>query len=324
MSRSYGSCWRNVNVSVNRYSASSYTRLTRITTAAHSRVPKERYNVDAFYQQGTTHPNNLAADGAHFLEQDVSSFDAPFFSITAEEAKAMDPQARLLLECSYDALENAGLSVESIADTDTGCYVGCFNRDYHELLMSDAEDSPKYSGTGTGFSLLSNRLSWYYNLKGPSVSEDTACSSSLVALDLAYKSLLRGESKMAMVCGANLMLSPNIGLWLSKLNMLSSEGTSRSFAEGVDGYGRGEGIATVILKPLADAIRDGDTVRAVVRGTGVNQDGKSRAIVLLLACSGTSEVLQSDHLYRTHQRHNRAEFPSPIGTNRDDLQGSGP
>ena len=248
-------------------------------------MPKERYNVDAFHRQGATHSNNLAADGGHYLEQDIESFDAPFFNITAEEAKAMDPQQRMLLECSYEALENAGLGVESVANTDTGCYVGCFNKDYHELLMADAECSPKYSGTGTGFSLLSNRLSWYYDLRGPSVSLDTACSSSLVALDSAYKSLLRRESKMAMVCGANLMLSPNIGLWLSKLNMLSPEGVSRSFAEGANGYGRGEGIATVILKPLADAIRDGDTIRAVIKGTGVNQDGLSLSIALLLAFS---------------------------------------
>lgn len=262
-----------------------------ISTAAHSKVPEERYNIDAFHQPGATHSNNLAADGGHYLEQDVKSFDAPFFNITTKEAKAMDPQARMLLECSYEALENAGLSLESVGGSDTGCYVGCFNRDYHELLVADAEDSPEYSGTGTGFSLLANRLSWFYDLKGPSESEDTACSSSLVALDSACKSLLRGESKMAMVCGANLMLSPNMGLWLSKLNMLSSEGLSRSFGEGVSGYGRGEGIATVILKPLADALRDGDTIRAVINGTGVNQDGSSSSIALWLAPCGKSEHL---------------------------------
>jgi acyl transferase domain-containing protein len=290
------------------------------STAAHSKVPKERYNVDAFHQKGATHSNNLAADGGHYLEQDSRCFDAPFFNITADEAKAMDPQARMLLECSYEALENAGLSVESIANTDTGCYVGCFNKDYHELLMADAEYSPKYSGTGTAFSLLSNRLSWYYDLKGPSVSEDTACSSSLVALDSAYKSLLRGESKMAMVCGANLMLSPNMGLWLSKLNMLSSEGVSRSFAEGVDGYGRGEGIATVILKPLADALRDGDTIRAVIKGTGVNQDGLSLSIALLLASSGEQIYFDLTVCYRSHQGYHRTQLRSATGTHRDDLR----
>lgn len=246
-----------------------------VSVAAHSRVPKGRYNVDAFHQRGATHPDNLAADGAHFLDQDPATFDAPFFGITADEAKAMDPQARMLLECSYEALENAGLSVDGVAGTETGCYVGCFTRDYHEMLMGDAECSPRYPVTGTGLSLLSNRLSWYYDLRGPSLSLDTACSSSLVGLHLACQSLKLGESKMAMVCGANLLLAPSFGLWLSKLNMLSSEGLSRSFGEDVSGYGRGEGIATVILKPFADAVRDGDTIRAVIKGTGVNQDGTS-------------------------------------------------
>jgi zearalenone synthase (highly reducing iterative type I polyketide synthase) len=295
-----------------------------MSTAAHSKVPKERYNVDAFHQQGATHSNNLSADGGHYLEQDIKSFDAPFFNITTKEAKAMDPQARMLLECSYEAWENAGLSLESIRGSDTGCYVGCFNRDYHELLVADAENSPEYSVTGTGFSLLSNRLSWYYDLKGPSKSEDTACSSSLVALDSAYKSLLRGESKMAMVCGANLMLSPNVGLWLSKLNMLSSEGLSRSFAEGVNGYGRGEGIATVILKPLADALRDGDTIRAVINGTGVNQDGSSSSITLLLASSGVLMYFGLTIRHRSHQRYHRAQLSSAIGSHRVHLQRSGP
>jgi acyl transferase domain-containing protein len=244
-------------------------------TAAYSKVPKDRYNVDAFHQQGATNPNNLATDGAHFLEQDVKSFDAQFFGITAEDAEAMDPQSRMLLECSYEALQNAGESLESVSGTDTGCFVGCFTNDYRDLLVSDMIASPKYSGIGTGFSMLASRLSWYYNLNGPSMSQDTACSSSLVALHSACMSLRTGESKMAMVCGANLILSPNFSIWLSKLNMLSSEGLSRSFAEGVDGYSRGEGIAAVILKPLADALRDGDTIRAVIKGTGVNQDGLS-------------------------------------------------
>jgi acyl transferase domain-containing protein len=252
-------------------------------TAAYSKVPKERYNVDAFHQQGATHPNNLASEGAHFLEQDVKSFDAPFFGIAAEIAEAMEPQGRMLLECSYEALENAGKSLESVSGTDTGCFVGCFSNDYRDLLVSDMAASPKYSGIGTGLSMLANRLSWFYNLNGPSMSQDTACSSSLVALHSACMSLRTGESKMAMVCGANLILSPDFGTWLSKLNMMSSKGLSQSFAEGVDGYGRGEGIATVILKPLADALRDGDTIRAVIKGTGVNQDGLSWSLATLPA-----------------------------------------
>ncbi|KAL1582008.1 hypothetical protein WHR41_09313 [Cladosporium halotolerans] len=249
-------------------------------SAAHSKIPDTRYNVDAFHRLGATHPDNVAADGAHLLEQDVSAFDAPFFGITTEEAKAIDPQARMLLECSYEALENAGLKVESISGSDTGCYVGSFDLDYHQMLMGDFENAPRYSGTGTAFSLLSNRLSWFYNLKGPSLSLDTACSSSLVGLHLACQSLSTGESSMAMVCGAKLLLAPHLSLWLSGLSMLSSDGKSRSFAEDATGYGRGEGIVTIILKPLADALRDNDPIRAVIKGTGVNQDGRTKGITV--------------------------------------------
>lgn len=241
--------------------------------AAYSKVPAERFNVHAFHQKGVSHLNNLAYEGAHFLAQDPFEFDAPFFSITAEEAKAMDPSARMLLECTYEALQNAGIPVRSVAGTKTGCYVGCFTQDMHDLLNGDPESAPMYAGTGTGFSLFSNRISWYYDFKGPSLTLDTACSSSLVGLHLACQSLKSNETNMALVSGANLILAPNLPLWLSNLNMLSPEGKSRSFAEDVKGYGRGEGVASVVLKRMADAVRDGDSIRAVIRGTGVNQDG---------------------------------------------------
>lgn len=192
----------------------------------------------------------------------------------------MDPAARMLLEVTYEGLENAGLPVESLAGSDTSCYVGCFTKDYHEMLMRDAEAAPMYSITGTGVSLFSNRISWFYDFRGPSMTLDTACSSSLVGLHLACQGLRAGESKVAVVCGANIMLSPDMGLWLSNLHMASKDGLSRSFAEGVTGYGRGEGIAAVILKPLEDALRDGDTIRSVIRGTGVNQDGHTAGITL--------------------------------------------
>jgi zearalenone synthase (highly reducing iterative type I polyketide synthase) len=192
----------------------------------------------------------------------------------------MDPTARMLLEVTYEALENAGLPIERLTGSDTSCYVGCFTRDYHEMLMRDAETAPLYAGTGTGFSLLSNRVSWFYDLRGPSMTLDTACSSSLVGLHLACQGLRSGESKVALVSGANLILSPDLGMWLANLRMTSTDGLSRSFADGVTGYGRGEGIATLVLKPMGDALRDGDPIRAVIRGTGVNQDGHTTGITV--------------------------------------------
>jgi acyl transferase domain-containing protein len=187
----------------------------------------------------------------------------------------MDPSARLLLQSSYEALENAGIPQESVKKSNTGCYVGCFTDDWKHLQTMDSEHAPMHSGTGTGFSLLAARISHYYDIRGPSVTVDTACSSSLVALNLACQSLKSGESDMALVCGVNLILAPNVALWYSSLRMLSPDGVSRSFAHDAKGYGRGEGVAAIVLKPLSRALRDGDTIRAVIKGTLVNQDGRS-------------------------------------------------
>jgi acyl transferase domain-containing protein len=192
----------------------------------------------------------------------------------------MDPQQRLLLEVSYEAFENAGLPIEKLAGSDTGCFVGCFTKDYSEMIVRDSETSPMYAATGTSASILSNRISWFYDLKGPSLTLDTACSSSLVGVHLACQSLHSGESRMTVVGGSNLMLSPDLNMWLSNLHMLAPDGLSKAFDDRADGYGRGEGVAAIILKPLTEAIRDRNTIRAVIRGTGVNQDGKTPGITL--------------------------------------------
>ncbi|KAJ5389914.1 polyketide synthase [Penicillium cataractarum] len=248
--------------------------------AAARTVPQDRYNVDAFHHPASEKLNTLSTRNGHFLDEDVAAFDAPFFSITAQEATAMDPTARLLLEVTYEAMEAAGLPMESLVGSQTSCHVGCFTRDYHEMLMRDAETAPMYAGTGTGFSLLANRISWFYDLRGASMTLDTACSSSLVGLHFACQGLRNGEATTAIVCGSNLILSPDLAMWLANLRMTSTDGLSRSFAEGVTGYGRGEGIATLILKPARDALRDGDPIRAIIRGTGANQDGHTTGITV--------------------------------------------
>ncbi|KAH8703111.1 hypothetical protein BGW36DRAFT_422685 [Talaromyces proteolyticus] len=259
--------------------AANFWELLRSKKSAFSKPPSSRYNADAFH-----HPsdklNTLNAPGGHFIEHDLAAFDAPFFNITAQEAMAMDPTARMLLEVTYEALENGGFPIENLQGSATSCYVGCFTRDFHEMLMRDPETSPQYAGTGTGFSLLSNRVSWFYDFRGPSLTLDTACSSSLVGMHLACQSLRDGEAKMAVVCGANLILSPDLAMWLGNLHMTSKDGLSRSFADEVTGYGRGEGIAALILKPLKDALVDGDSIRAIIRSTGVNQDGHTAGITL--------------------------------------------
>ncbi|KAH7305246.1 hypothetical protein B0I35DRAFT_362380 [Stachybotrys elegans] len=247
--------------------------------SCYSKVPKERFNMDAFrhpsHKMGTAAP-----EGAHFLTQNVAEFDAPFFGISPSDAKAMDPQQRLLLEVVYESLENAGLPMESLAGSNTSCHVGCFTRDWSDLMMRDPEAAPSYVPTGIGAAMLSNRVSWFFDWHGPSMTLDTACSSSLVALDLACQALWSGNANVAVAAGTNLLLTPDFFMWLSNMNFLSKHGKSKAFDIDANGYGRGEGFGAVILKPLSAAIEDGDCIRAVIRGIGTNQDGHTSGITL--------------------------------------------
>ena len=218
--------------------------------------------------------------GGHFLKQDIAAFDAPFFSISPAEAKSMDPMQRILLEVIYEAMENAGIPMSNFTGSSTSCYVGCFTDDYDGLLKRDMELSPKYHSVGTPPAILSNRVSFFFNLKGPSMTIDTACSSSLVAVHLACQSLRTSESKVAIVGATNAILNPEINVGMTNMHFLSPDSICYTFDERANGYARGEGMAALILKPLHDAIRDGDTIRAVIRGTAVNQDGKTAGITL--------------------------------------------
>ena len=216
----------------------------------------------------------------HFIKEDLSLFDAPFFSITAKEAAGMDPQQRLMLEVAYEGLENAGITMESLVGTDTACFVGNFTKDFEQFSATDVENMSSYRSTGTGTAMLSNRISWFYDLRGASLTLDTACSSSLVALHLACQALRTGESKMAIAGGSGLDMSPDIMVSMAALNFLSKDGRSHSFDHRANGYARGEGMATVILKPLAEALKNGDTIRGIIRGSGVNQDGHTPGITV--------------------------------------------
>ncbi|KAH9876419.1 hypothetical protein J1614_003550 [Plenodomus biglobosus] len=239
--------------------------------SARTETPQERFNVDAFY-----HP-----DGDRYgTVKDVSLFDAPFFSISPAEAMAMDPMQRLLLEVTYEALENSGTSLASVSGTKTSCYIGCFTKDYEEMQRRDIELAPKYQSTGASQTMLSNRLSYFFNLKGPSVSLDTACSSGLVAVHLACQSLRTGESTMAIAGGSNLILSPDIQIEMSDMHFLGADSISYAFDERANGYARGEGMGAVILKPLDLAIRDNDPIRAVIRGTAASSDGRTPGITM--------------------------------------------
>ena len=239
-----------------------------------------RFDINGFHSPIESQRKTSAPSGAHFLRDDIGLFDAGFFSISPNEAQAMDPQQKIMLEVAYEAFENAGLTLESIAGSNTACHIGNFTTDYREILFRDPESAPSHSVSGSGSELVSNRLSWFFDLRGPSFTLNTACSSSLVALHQSCQSLRTGESDMALVGGSNLLLNPDMFLALSKQQFLAKDGRSKAFDSRGDGYGRGEGFAAVVLKRLDDAVRDLDPIRAVIRGTGVNQDGKTKAIMV--------------------------------------------
>ncbi|EDN95526.1 hypothetical protein SS1G_11404 [Sclerotinia sclerotiorum 1980 UF-70] len=242
-------------------------------------VPKDRWNIDSFYHPSADRHDSMNARGGHFLKEDISLFDAPFFSMPPAEAVCMDPQQRSLLECTYHALENAGMPMASIIGSRTSCYVGSFSREYEAMINRDPQMQAKYVAVGTGTAMLANRLSWFYDLRGSSISLDTACSSSLVALHLAVDNLRSGESNMSIVAGCNLMLNPDTNsIPLSNLGFLGRDSVCYSFDHRANGYARGEGTAVMVLKPIKQALKDNDIIRAVIRNTGTNQDGRTPGI----------------------------------------------
>ncbi|KAJ0418705.1 hypothetical protein BJY00DRAFT_314616 [Aspergillus carlsbadensis] len=262
--------------------------------SAYSSAAK-RWNVDAFHHSKRGRLGTSVARGGHFLEQDLAAFDAAFFNISQNEASSMDPQQRLTLEVSYEAFENAGVPIDKLSNSSTGCYIGGFTSDWREALTRDAEAAPMYTGTGVGSEFLSNRVSWFFNMKGPSLTLNTACSSSLVAFHLACQSLRTRESSMAIAGGVSVHLNPDFFMYLSNQGFLGQEGRSKTFDASGDGYGRGEGCGVVVLKRVEDALRDGDNIRAIVRGTGVNQDGKTKGITL------PNAVAQAELIKSTYQ-----------------------
>ncbi|GLA60098.1 hypothetical protein AtubIFM54640_011529 [Aspergillus tubingensis] len=196
------------------------------------------------------------------------------------DAAAMDPQQRLLLEHTYMALENAGLPLEKIAGTKTSVYTGSFSTDWQQMQYKDAEECKTTTALGTQASCNANRISWFFNLKGNSANIDTACSSSLVCLDLGCRDLQSYSEDMTIVAGSNIILSPDVMQSLSNLNMLSPDGQCYSFDHRANGYSRGEGVGVLILKRVADAIRDNDTIRGIIRSTGCNQDGRTSSLTV--------------------------------------------
>ncbi|WP_394836500.1 SDR family NAD(P)-dependent oxidoreductase [Pendulispora rubella] len=247
-------------------------------------VPADRWDAEAVYDADPDAKEKAYVRHAAFLER-VDGFDAAFFGISPREARHIDPQHRLLLEASWQALENAGVVPESLEGSQTGVFVGIGPGEY-EILQRRASDGEAYALLGTQPSFAAGRLAFTLGLQGPALSVDTACSSSLVALHLACQALRRGECQLALAGGVQVMAAPELFVLLSRTRALAPDGRSKTFSDGADGYGRGEGVVVLTLERLDDARANGRRVLAVVRGSAVNHDGASSGIT---APNGTSQ-----------------------------------
>lgn len=252
-------------------------------------IPPDRFNSAAFY-----HPNGARGgstnvkEGYFITDRNIRHFDAQFFSLPPTEADSMDPQHRHLLEVVYEALEDAGLTIERLQGSNTAVFVGHMSNDYSIVSNRDLDHIPKYNAPGIAPSNASSRVSYFFDWHGPALTIDTACSSSLIALNQAVQVLRGGTSDIAVVAGTNLILDPLPFVSESKIGMLSPTGRSRMWDVDADGYARGDGVAAVIVKRLSSAIRDGDPIDCIVREVGCNHDGRTQGITMP---SGAAQAL---------------------------------
>lgn len=242
-------------------------------------VPADRFDVARFVDPNQHRPGKSYTAAGGFLDN-ISGFDAPFFGLSPREASRMDPQQRLLLEMTREALDDAGVDPATLAGSDCGVYVGVSNGNYGHLQYARAETISAYTMAGAALCNTANRISHLFDLRGPSIAVDTACSSSLVALHQACEQLRTHSSRVTLACGINLLLNPGDFIGFSKASMLSPTGRCRAFSAAADGYVRAEGGGVAVLKRLADAIADGDTVHAVILASGVGADGRTPGLSL--------------------------------------------
>ena len=243
-------------------------------------VPESRWPKDSYYDPDPNATGRMYTARGGFLHGDIAAFDAAFFNISPKEAKSLDPQQRLLLEVSWQALENAGCLPAELKGSKTGVFVGLSGDDYAQFHRHSGDPGriDAYAITGTTPSTAAGRIAYTFGLQGPCMALDTACSSSLVAVHLACASLRSGESDMALAAGVNLMLTPESHICFSKLHAISPDGACKTFDAAANGYVRGEGCGVVVLKRLRDALAAGGRILALVKGTAINQDGKTNGL----------------------------------------------
>jgi acyl transferase domain-containing protein len=269
----------------------AFWRLLRDGKDAITEVPVDRFDIDAVYDPRPATPGKIVTRWGGFLEQ-VDHFDASFFGISPREAARMDPQQRLLLEVGWEALENAGQVSERLVGSPTGVFIGACYNDYEQLLNCNPAWLDIYTSTGNARSVLAGRLSYIFGLHGPSVVVDTACSSSLVAVHLACQSLRIGECRLALAGGVNLILLPDQSIGFSQAKMLAPDGRCKTFDSRANGFVRSDGVGVVVLKPLSLAQIDHDPIYAVIRGSAVNNDGRSSGLLMTPGWRGQERVLR--------------------------------
>ncbi|KAI1458682.1 hypothetical protein F4805DRAFT_456394 [Annulohypoxylon moriforme] len=240
-------------------------------------VPNNRYNVDGF-DGSLGGKERIETKFGYYLEDDLSRFDPSLFSMTQKELERCDPQQRLLLEVTRECLEDAGET--NYRGKPIGCYVGTFGEEWQHMRDKDAQQVGSHLVTGSGDWMLANRVSYEYNLSGPSMVIRTACSASLIALHEACRAVQFGDASAAVVAGTNLILGPSLTMLMTSEGVLSPDGSCKSFDASANGYARAEGITAIYVKKLTDAIRDGNPIRAVIRGTAANSDGKKQGMLV--------------------------------------------
>ena len=242
-------------------------------------VPSDRFDKQRYYHPDRKQPARTCTISAGVIP-DIKEFDHSFWGMSLKEAEALDPQQRLMLEMTWEAFEDAGIRPSSVAGADVGVFVGAASTDMGLVHSDDLALTGPYSMTGTSLSIISNRISYIFDLKGPSMTIDTACSSSLVALNEACRSIESDSLSMAIVGGVNVLLSPVPFIGFSKAHMLSPHGRCRVFDQEGDGYVRAEGGAVILVKSLEEAIAHHDKIYAVIEGIGINSDGRTNGIAL--------------------------------------------
>ncbi|KAF4088073.1 hypothetical protein AMELA_G00078580 [Ameiurus melas] len=258
-------------------------------------IPFERFDQKEWCDPDDNKAGKSRTAKAAFADG-FNEFDQRLFGITDAEMEQMDPQHKMLLQCTYRALENAGMPMEKASGSRTGVFLGLMNRDY-ELTMANVNPViiNHCTGTGIAMSIAANRISYTFNFTGPSLSIDCACSSSLVALHLACQAMRQGDCEMAVFGGVNCIFQPRVFVALSKAKMISPGGTSKPFSNRADGYGRGEGCGVILLKPLEKALQDHDHIWGIVCKTAVNQDGHT-----VTPITKPSMVQQEELLHRIY------------------------